>query len=51
MRLLVIGHYHKGKSTLLENLTGKPPESSFDRRAKRIRSDSQSRPLSLAGSP
>lgn len=41
LRLFIIGHYHKGKTTLLNRLRGQPAETTFDQgyRAQRIRSD------------
>lgn len=35
LRLFIIGHYHKGKTTLLAGLRGKKQSSTFDERAKR----------------
>jgi len=42
MRLFFIGHFHKGKTTLLASLRGRRAESSFDQRVKRFLEGSDS---------
>ena len=48
LRLFIIGHYHKGKTTLLAKLRGKLADTSFDHRNRRIHSESEDGPLHLS---
>lgn len=47
MRLFMIGHFAKGKSTLLKFLSGSPAQSTFDSRTGRVGTDA--RDLSASG--
>lgn len=49
LRLFVIGHYHKGKTTLLASLRGKKQSTTFDERAKRPMDVSDFQQLSPEG--
>ena len=50
MRLFIIGHFHKGKTTLLSLLRGRRADSSFDQRVKRIQNGGSTLNLTQEGS-